>query len=327
MRIGIVGAGMAGLAAARTLRKAGHDIVIFEKSRGFGGRAATRRIGPYTFDTGATVISPGEGHLHRAMIDELPKGELVRIEKPIFLHSFGRITPVDPQHNRVVRYAYQSGITTLGKLLAEGMDVRLESPVETVEKSNGEYVIHGEKFDGVVLTPPIPQTCEILEKMGEKRPLTGVKYRQCLSVMVGYDKPIDKPFHALIDPDQSEPLTWLSIENIKVPGDFRAPAGHTAIVAQMSARYSRYRFEDSDETIIKETLVDVSRILGKEFRTPVEQGVMRWKFSHASNTVAFDTANPRGSRLVVASDGLVGGRLHQAYDIGVKAAELLIDSF
>jgi predicted NAD/FAD-dependent oxidoreductase len=45
MVIGIIGAGIAGLTAGRMLSKAGHDVTIFEKSRGYGGRMATRYAG------------------------------------------------------------------------------------------------------------------------------------------------------------------------------------------------------------------------------------------------------------------------------------------
>ncbi|MCA1599187.1 MAG: FAD-dependent oxidoreductase [Chloroflexi bacterium] len=56
MRIAIVGAGAAGLAAGRTLAAQGHDITIYEKSRGFGGRAATRRTHDCALDHGAQYL-------------------------------------------------------------------------------------------------------------------------------------------------------------------------------------------------------------------------------------------------------------------------------
>ncbi len=43
-RIGIVGAGMCGLAAAAELVAAGREVAVFDKSRGIGGRLATRRV-------------------------------------------------------------------------------------------------------------------------------------------------------------------------------------------------------------------------------------------------------------------------------------------
>ena len=53
---------MAGLAAARMLRLAGIEPLVFEKSRGLGGRMATRRAGSHEFDHGAQFFSAkGEG--------------------------------------------------------------------------------------------------------------------------------------------------------------------------------------------------------------------------------------------------------------------------
>jgi len=56
-QIGVIGAGVSGLAAARTLRDQGHRVTVFEKSRGPGGRAATRRYGEVGFDHGAQYFT------------------------------------------------------------------------------------------------------------------------------------------------------------------------------------------------------------------------------------------------------------------------------
>lgn len=44
MRIGIVGAGMAGLACAEKLEKCGHMVFVLDKGRGPGGRMSTDRL-------------------------------------------------------------------------------------------------------------------------------------------------------------------------------------------------------------------------------------------------------------------------------------------
>ena len=53
----VVGAGLSGLAAAGALSSAGHEVTVFDKGRGPGGRLATRRIGPATVDHGAQFFT------------------------------------------------------------------------------------------------------------------------------------------------------------------------------------------------------------------------------------------------------------------------------
>ena len=61
MRIGIIGAGLAGLTAARGLAEAGHAVILFDKARGPGGRMSTRRTetaqGMAFFDHGAQYFT------------------------------------------------------------------------------------------------------------------------------------------------------------------------------------------------------------------------------------------------------------------------------
>ena len=53
----IVGAGLAGLSCARTLRRAGFFVEVFEQDSIIGGRLATTRIGGDTFDHGAQYLT------------------------------------------------------------------------------------------------------------------------------------------------------------------------------------------------------------------------------------------------------------------------------
>ena len=51
-KVAIIGAGLSGLALANKLKNH-FEVVVFEKSRGYGGRVATRRSGEFIFDHGA----------------------------------------------------------------------------------------------------------------------------------------------------------------------------------------------------------------------------------------------------------------------------------
>ena len=57
MHVVVVGTGIAGLMAAQSLTKNGHDVVVVDKGRSPGGRLATRRIDDATLDHGAQFFT------------------------------------------------------------------------------------------------------------------------------------------------------------------------------------------------------------------------------------------------------------------------------
>jgi predicted NAD/FAD-dependent oxidoreductase len=316
---------MAGIAAARVLDEAGIESFLFEKSKGVGGRGATRRLGPYTFDFGATSVTPRGMGLAKAMLEDEPTDDLVKIEKPIYRHSSGRISPGDKQKNLSERYTYKDGISRLTKLLSRGLVVDFSRKIERVElPGDGGYCLEDATFDVLILTPPAPQTHALLGAMGIDRGLGPLVYRQTLAVMMGFDRPFDAPWHALIDPDQDEPLTWLSAEHLKCPGT-RAPAGCSAFVAQMSRSYSRTRFDAPDEVVLRETLVDLQRLVGSEFREPEVWSVHRWRYAQPEAVMSFDAANPPGSTVLIAGDALEGPRMESAYESGLRAGRRVLE--
>ena len=66
-QIAVIGAGIAGLAAAQRLKKPELGITLFEKSRGLGGRMATRRVEDLQFDHGAQYFT-AKGPRFSAMV-------------------------------------------------------------------------------------------------------------------------------------------------------------------------------------------------------------------------------------------------------------------
>lgn len=323
MRVGIVGAGICGLSAARALRAGGHETVLFEKNPIPGGRVATRRQEGYVWDIGATSITPRGKSIEKVLLQELDQTELVRIERPIYTHAGLRVTHGDSRRT-TTRYTYRSGIERLASLLAEGLSVRTETTVDRIEEGDGGYVLAGERFDAVVLTPPIPQSSLLLWGLGESRAVANAAYRPCLSVNLGYEAALpDLPYHALIEPEQRHPLTWLSLESIKSPG--RAPSGGSAVGAQLSPAFSLEMYKQPDDELVRIVSGFVAQLYGPAFRTPAASAVVRWKYSQPTGFASFDDANPAGTRLVLASDALLGGHIEDAFEVGIWAAQRLME--
>ncbi|UJR78978.1 FAD-dependent oxidoreductase [Sandaracinus amylolyticus] len=67
-RIGIVGAGIAGLTVARALRAAGRArVTVFEREPHVGGKCCTVRVGDREYELGAAIISPLYTNVRRLM--------------------------------------------------------------------------------------------------------------------------------------------------------------------------------------------------------------------------------------------------------------------
>src|SRR5947209_1622080 len=57
--VAVVGGGLAGLAAATYLGRAGRTVTLFEKARALGGRAATHTKGEFRFNIGPHALYRG----------------------------------------------------------------------------------------------------------------------------------------------------------------------------------------------------------------------------------------------------------------------------
>lgn len=141
----IIGAGLSGLSLALELKKAGKQFLILEKSKGVGGRIATRRINNLGVDHGAPYL---KGH-----------PELFELTKHFHIHD-GKIA------NEGIYL--EGGMTTLPKKMAEHLPVIKDEKVIQIEFLNGIWICKCEKGNihqakKLIITSPIPQAIELLE--------------------------------------------------------------------------------------------------------------------------------------------------------------------
>ena len=344
--VAIIGAGMAGLGAAKTLLQAGHRVTLFEKSWGVGGRVATRTIEGSRFDHGAQIIKPEGSELEAVMLQELPVLELVEVPEPVVaFNSQGARLPVDPVRNAEKKYSYARGATTLPKLLIssfpeERFTLHLESRIARFEECReGVSLFDHEKrdlgkFDSVIITAPAPQTADLIESSlmqnetvqnSQVSALRSIKYRPCLSVLLGYESQLTvDPVYALIAEDRSNPLLWLAFEHLKSP--FRSPNKTTLLIAQFGGEFSEASYSAPDSDILEATYESMQDILPFDCKSPLFAQVKKWRYSQPNGTIAFSEANPEPPRIVVAGDALRpgNGRVQEAFASGIEAGKVVM---
>ena len=129
MRTVIIGAGLSGLMAARSLHDAGVEVTVIDKGRGVGGRLATRRIGDARFDHGAQFFTVRSDEF-RSHVDGWLAAGVVRE----WCRGFG-------ENDGHPRYVGAGGMTSLAKHLASGLDVRTGELAFTLREEHGRWQV------------------------------------------------------------------------------------------------------------------------------------------------------------------------------------------
>lgn len=340
-RLAIVGAGVAGCAAAWSLRAAPLDVVVFEKSRGISGRAATRRRHGCAYDHGANYFKAEEPCVETLIHRMLPTDELVSIRGEVWtFDERGTLHEGDLEHNRAAKWTYRNGINTLGKLLLGGTraDVHRQRRVVRLHQSAAGWHLTGEggdalgTFEAVLLTPPAPQTLTLVQdgemeaavRSAIEQALGGVSYRTQFSFALAYDSPIERPapFFGLVNTGGGHAVAWLSFEDDK-PG--HVPAGTSLLIVQMAPAWSRARYEAPPEALALEAAEHASALLDTDLRQPTWTDHQRWRYALPEARADGEALTPaHAAGLFVAGDALEGqGRVALALRSGLDAAERL----
>lgn len=337
--VAIVGAGVAGLAAGRDLAHAGHQVVLFEKSRSVGGRLTTRRVAEFRIDHGAQLLKTPTALVHDLIH---AAGQPYAIPEPIWVFDqAGTVQPGDPSLDADPNWCWPDGNTVLAKHLAQGLNIRLLCTITALHRTTAGYMLTESTgaqvgpFDAVLLTPPAPQSVTILQA-SQVEPhahaalldaLERVRYQPCLSVALAYNQRPTTPWYALLNLDRQHPITWLGCEHLK-PG--RAPAACGLLLAQMNSPWSdanweslpkgTYGFDAPLPTLITAIHGFVTALLGTNLGPPRWADVHRWRYALAA-TPCGEAALEGRAGIYAAGDLEYGqGRVHLALASGQRAA-------
>lgn len=167
-KIAIIGAGVAGLAAARNLEQAQFEVRLFDKGRSPGGRLATRRVTAtddgdmqkqWLFDHGAQFIRARDPRLRALLEGLVASGTALRWQRR------GLQNADDPA------FIGAPSMSAIARAMAEGLHVRSQARVVAlaggaqgwrllIEESSARA--WSEPFGTVIVSAPAPQAAELL---------------------------------------------------------------------------------------------------------------------------------------------------------------------
>ncbi|NEQ50089.1 MAG: NAD(P)-binding protein [Leptolyngbya sp. SIO3F4] len=347
--IAIVGAGVAGLTCGRMLQAAGHRVILLEKSRGVGGRLATRRLDVGGFvDHGAPYWAPQSVAL-KTLTQELLNQSLLNLWSAQGFVWDGQLTL-----SSTVAYCTEYGVNAIAKYLADGCDIRRQHRVTTLKRTAKGWRIKADGPDGcvqfsvdaVVLAIPAPQAVSLIDSLDDRAAdtLRSVSYAPCLSLMVTYEV---LPDVLLLDHKQGWHITvhdsvlaWVSLESSKLVN----ASGLHALLLQSQPDFAAQYLEQLDalgadkssaEALLQKTVDQMLMSLATLIQglcQPLESRLHRWRYSIVQQPYAQSLLTTRWPSLVACGDWCCPcpddeTNLDAASKSGKAAAAMLLQNF
>ncbi len=308
--VAIIGAGLAGLTAAKKLIASECDVTIFDKSRGVGGRIATRRA-----DAGL-VFHHGLAYLRGASIEFTEQlkqwceqgvlrqwtGQIVR------LPLNGKPIPVQTAFTRYVSYP---NATSLPKYLSAGLNLKLGVSIHRLERVgttwrliDADQNLHG-TFDQLVIAVPPQQTTTLL---GADHPacrqIASVQMKPVWALMVGLEKPSGLTFDAARP--EGSPLVWM-MRTISRSEDTNTECWSFHV----DTEWSRHNLERTPDEIIALLRPEIERVLGTSNLLHV--AAHRWRYALAGDPLGVANVRMDAEQLTIIGDWCLGDRAEHAW--------------
>lgn len=318
----VIGAGVAGLCAARALHAKGADVIVLEKSRGFGGRMASRTVHGQRIDHGAQFITVRDARFASQIADWTAAG-IVRE----WSRGVTRWTAVEGWQQASAeshpRYACPAGMNAIGKALADGLDVRRETTVTDVRPTTDGWSVatrDGPTFraTSVIVTAPVPQALALLAEVGiadaVRSRLEAVSYAPCHAVALGFTGVEAPPWPGVQLPEHPD-LAWVANDSSR-----RGPGASDGVTLMLHATpsFSRRRFADPSEVIVA-ALSEAVRPLLPWDTDPAWTHHHRWRYAQPEHTLGERTV-ALAPGLMLAGDAFGESRVEGAYLSGLAAA-------
>ncbi|MBU6374482.1 MAG: FAD-dependent oxidoreductase [Bdellovibrionales bacterium] len=315
----MIGAGVAGLAAASELQSQGKKVLVIDKGRGVGGRMATRRVGPLRMDHGAQFITLRDSRFESKIAPLLTSGELFPWSHGFPLWRDGSISPRPDGHPR---FALRSGMSALPKFLAQGLEILLGDAATAVSREGvDEWQVElagGARHCAKTLLINMPPA-QLLPLVGD---FLDVETRQKISVIE-----MDPTWVVFGEVDQDPDFGGVALEFEGHPvlrfiardHTRRSPGHSPALVVHCHERWSRENLEATATTVVSIVSQELERLFQVRFKSEPE--VHRWKFATPLTSLGELCLWSPELRLGACGDWCAGGRVEGAVLSGWELAK------
>jgi predicted NAD/FAD-dependent oxidoreductase len=316
-RIAIVGAGISGLTCARTLFDHGYQVQLFEKSRGFGGRMATRRADLFHFDHGAQYFTVRDARFRRYVESWQQDGVVSPWDGRIAVLGKSSATELA---KATERYVALPGMNALAKHLGNHLPVRFQTRIGQIEPTQGAWHVLSDQaeslgeFDFVVFAIPAAQAADLLPAGKLQERASHCEMNPCWAAMFGFTESLRAEYDAAFV--HNSPISWIARNGSKPA----RPAEHEAWVVHANPEWSLRHDGESQEAVAELLRHEFASVIGKDMPSVAHSAAHFWRYAIPTSPLTESCLFDGELRIAACGDWCAGPRVEGAFLSGAAAA-------
>lgn len=324
-RVAVIGAGLAGLVVARQLQ-GHHAVTVFEKSRGYGGRMATRYEDGFEFDHGAQFFTARTADFRRYLQPLIERGVVANWPARFAELQRSEIVAERDWDDEFPHYVGAPRMNDIGKSLAQGLDVRCNTRVSGLVREAGRWRLDAEdgselgSFDWVILAMPAAQAAALAPEQSQLSQLAStVEMKACLALMLGFDMPLTLPWQAALV--RNADISWISVNSSKP-----RRADRFSLVVHSTNAFAEANFDCDVDELVARLLRETGEVIGERVDNAAVCRLQRWRYANADSRDGADFLVDETQQLAACGDWFRRGRVEAAFTSGSGLAGKLQQS-
>ena len=314
--VAIIGAGLAGLTAAKSLGEKA-DVRLFEKSGRAGGRMSTRTRA-YEFDHGAQYFTARTSAFSTFLAAYIEQGIIKRWDARFVEIDNGTVVTRRRWDARHPHYVPVPCMNALCRTMANDLDVCYESRVGSIKPDGSRWELLDAdnrslgSFDWVVTAIPAEQAAALLPAQFSH--LHEVRQKimlPCHTLMLGYRQAPELDFDAALVKNSS--ISWISVNSSK-PGrnaDF-------SLLIHSSNAWAAETLGLDVASVAEIMISELGRVLKHDMSNAAHVDLHRWLYANIEKQQGGQALIDVNNRLAAIGDWCIKGRVESAFISGRK---------
>ncbi len=320
--IAIIGAGMAGLSALQELAAAGHQVQVYDKSRGSGGRMASKSLAGSSWDMGAQFLRAHSSDFAHQLSQWQQAGWIAPWTPAICCYENDRLMP---SPDSVIRYVGVPRMTALSRrLLQSAAGFHPATRISHIRFADQRWQLQSDdgtqlaSADALVISAPPAQSAGLLQSTA---PELAAHCRQqpllpCWTLLISVQQPLAVTADAVFV--HQGPLGWIA-RNSSKPGR----SGAESWVIQACHEWSTRHRDSPRETVQQMLLEAFCEVFKLGTISIADRWLQRWLYALPASSGSAEFLAAGGLPLAVCGDWCHHPSIEGAWHSGRRAGQYL----